>query len=159
MISGVTPGLRARLPTEAEWEYACRAGTITATWWGDGAEQLSRWVNGCDAAYQRAVPKHQGPWVAGDDGFAGPAPCRALPANPWGLHGMLGNVNEWVQDWHAPYPRERLIDPSGPSGGTQRVLRGGQCSSPPDHLRAGQRFADLPTLRSWAVGFRFAADP
>ena len=102
-----------RLPTEAEWEYACRAGSSTAYWFGDRADQLRSFA-----------------WFEGDsDGK--PHPVGQKRANAWGLYDMSGNVWEWCNDWYGPkyYRNSPTENPHGPETGEKRVLRGGAWSS------------------------------
>ena len=97
-----------RLPTEAEWEYACRAG-------GEGTAVVEGW--------------HQ------SNSEDTPHPVGAKPANAWGLHDMLGNVREWCLDWYGPYVEEGASDPRGPETGSFHVTRGGSFADPPEHCR------------------------
>ena len=109
------PGLPARLPTEAEWEYACRAGTTTPFSFGD---QITPDRVNYDGNY---------PYAGGEkDLYRGKTvPVASLPANAWGLYEMHGNVFEWCADWYEDYSAEPQIDPTGPQTGDLRVLRGG----------------------------------
>jgi formylglycine-generating enzyme required for sulfatase activity len=100
-----------RLPTEAEWEYACRAGTTTLWSFGDDENQMG----------QHAW--HQANTI--DVGEGHPHQVRQREPNPWGLHDTHGNVLEWCQDWYGVYPSESLTDPTGPASGNNRVVRGG----------------------------------
>lgn len=124
-----------RLPTEAEWEYACRAGGD-----GPGREELS--------AFAWHWP------ISG--GSSQPVATRL--GNGFGLHDMLGNAFEWVADWYGPYDAADLVDPRGPQGGTSRVVRGGswyfQTLS-----RAARRYEYEPREERRDVGFRVARDP
>ena len=123
---------RYRLPTEAEWEYAARAGTG-----GD------RYGEGLDAIA----------WCGGDfDGSTHPV-GQKLP-NAFGLHDMLGNVNEWVQDWHGGYPGGSVTDPQGPASGRSRVERGGIWFDHARHCRVSARYCDSPGNRGFFLGFR-----
>ncbi len=140
------PGLDARMPTESEWEYACRAGTETSTWVGD---LTLRGEN--DAPELDAIA-----WYGGNSGQAGTRPVRGRNANPLGLHDMLGNVWEWCADWHGMYDTAPVIDPRGPSLAASRVLRGGSWNSDARDVRAARRGADVPVLRYSDVGFRLA---
>jgi hypothetical protein len=113
------PGLQARLPSEAEWEYACRAGTTTPFSFGDNItpEQVNY-----DGNY---------PYAGGEKGLyrQKTVPAGSLPANPWGLYEMHGNVWEWCADWYGDYPNTPQVDPTGPQTGASRVLRGGSWTS------------------------------
>ena len=115
-------GLRYRLPTEAEWEHACRAGTETKFYWGDepaGKEQ---------AYFAQAWPeetKGADDWQETSWGLHTVLPVESEERNPHGLCHIAGNVWEWTADWHGPYPAEARTDPTGPAEGTKRVTRGG----------------------------------
>ncbi|WP_374681275.1 formylglycine-generating enzyme family protein [Accumulibacter sp.] len=140
------PELHARLPTEAEWEYACRAGTATPFACG---EQITP----AQANYHGGYPYaggQQGPYRQKT------VPAASLPANPWGLFEMHGNVWEWCADWYAEYPGERQADPVGPPYGKQRVLRGGTWSDPGRYARSANRSRIEPAYRPRSSGFRIA---
>jgi len=125
-------GRTYRLPSEAEWEYACRAGTTTRYWNGDDPEDLVKIANVPDRSFlEEHRRKNEKPLtyatIKGDDGYAGTAPVGSFQANPWGLHDMHGNVWEWCNDWYGAdyYKRARLADPRGLAEGDERVIRGG----------------------------------
>ncbi|HPC91616.1 MAG TPA: bifunctional serine/threonine-protein kinase/formylglycine-generating enzyme family protein [Myxococcota bacterium] len=122
-----------RLPTEAEWEYACRAGT-TAAWYGE-LDKIA--------------------WY-GDNSGGKTHPVGTKAPNAWGLYDMLGNVWEWCQDWYGAYPSGSVTDPTGPSTGSYRVFRGGSWSSRAWVVRAAYRHYDDPGYRSDALGLRLA---
>lgn len=130
-----------RLPTEAEWEFACRAGTNTPY----NAEVLRSvaWV-GYDDELARAL----------GDGES--QPVGGKPANGFGLHDMHGNVYEWCSDWYAPeyYHTSPVNDPSGAANGDERVLRGGSWEATPDCARSANRNGLSPNSRGYTVGFR-----
>ena len=132
------------LPTEAQWEYACRAGTDTAYSFGDviSAEQAS-----FDGNY---------PSPGGKKGLyrAKTVAVRDLPANAWGLHQMHGNVWEWCSDGLRPYGPQPVSDPVGPEDSAARVLRGGSWINGARYLRAAGRGRDRPDVRNDSVGFR-----
>ncbi|MBX3692681.1 SUMF1/EgtB/PvdO family nonheme iron enzyme [Dokdonella sp.] len=153
-------GKRYRLPTEAEYEYALRAGTQTAYWWGDGepASVLANLTGDRDRSpgkrsWGRAFKDY-------DDGYWGPAPVKSFPANPFGLHDIDGNVSEWVEDcWHDNYmraPRDSTawVNP----GCARRVIRGGSWGSAPEQVRSAWRLGVPASERSARVGFRVARD-
>ncbi|MEM0914907.1 MAG: SUMF1/EgtB/PvdO family nonheme iron enzyme [Planctomycetota bacterium] len=138
-------GKRYRLPTEAEWEYACRAGTTTVYHGGNELADLKRmgW-----ASYD------------GDPGSAGGTkPVGSFQANAWGLYDMHGNVMEWCSDWYAStYPNGVVTNPSGPAGGERRVLRGGSWYWLPSSSRSAKRNGDFDGARRHNIGFRVVLD-
>jgi len=144
-LNALAPGLDARLPTEAEWEHACRAGTTTATWAGG----LTINENG-DAKELDAIA-----WYHGNSGKMTHA-VREKAANPWGLHDMLGNVWEWCSDWRAPYDTKPAVDPLGAGAGTARVLRGGSWNDGAWLVRAANRLSLVPRGTLENIGFRLA---
>ena len=129
--------LEADLPTEAQWEYACRAGTQTAYSFGDSEADLSRHGN-----------------AETGDSFQERAGVGIFLPNPWGLYDMHGNVWVWCLDWSAPYDTEPAVDPVGPLVGTARVARGGSWFSAPVCHRSAFRFKQPPTFQQPKIGFR-----
>ena len=138
-----------RLPTEAEWEYACRAGTTTAYSFGNDVAQLGEYAWYLDNSEDTTHPVGQ------------------LKPNPWGLYDMHGNVWEWCQDWDGPYDLHRAIkdweaqvvsDPTGPASGEYRELRGGAFVTRPEFVRAAFRFDAHPSGLPCPLlfGFRLA---
>ena len=125
-------GVRYQLPTEAEWEYAARAGTSGDRYGGD-----------LDAIA----------WYDGNSG-GGTHPVGQKAPNAWGLHDMLGNVWEWVQDWYGEYPGGSVTDPQGPASGSYRVFRGGSWSRGARICRASYRNYNPPCIRLNLLGFR-----
>ena len=140
----LVPGVGFRLPTEAEWEYACRAGTSTTFWFGD---QITPEQVNYDGNY---------PYVGGKKGLyrKETVAVKSLPCNDWGLYQMHGNVWEWCQDWYSGYPTSAVIDPVGPAEGEQRVLRGGCWIDFGWFARSAQRDADDAGSRYGYAGFR-----
>ncbi len=137
-------GLDARLPTEAEWEYACRAGTTTATW-----------VGNLDIRDNEAVQLDAIAWYrANAEGSTHAVAQKA--ANPWGLYDMLGNVFEWCADRFGAYDGRVHTDPQGVTDGSFRVLRGGAWVSFARFVRAGFRNSNDPALRLDGIGLRLA---
>ena len=149
-----------RLPSEAEWEYAARAGTTTARYWGNGMEQAHLYANAADQSLRERL----GPNVAdrrfttGDDGFAFTSPVGSFRANSFGLHDMLGNVWEWCADqWHSSYegaPPEAVAWLRG--GLVARVMRGGSWRDNTRNVRAACRGSNSPGNRHGRIGFRCA---
>ena len=138
-------GLTAKLPTEAQWEYACRAGSQTAYSWGDQdhAGKMQCRTQGIDSA----KPQKQGT-----------VPVGSFTPNAWGLYDMHGNVAEWVADPFDPeyYLTSPANDPTGPAAGADRVLRGGGWSSPVECCRCASRNLDVePYGLASSYGFRF----
>lgn len=145
-----------RLPSEAEWEYAARAGTNTRYSWGDGAEWVCTDANVLDLT-GRQFNANWHWWVYCDDGHATTAPVGSFRANPWGLHDMAGNVWEWVQDcWHNDYTGAPTDGSARVSGGDcgKRVNRGGGWGNNPRSMRSASRDADGAQGYSNALGFR-----
>jgi len=132
------------LPTEAQWEYACRAGTETPFSFGEaiGADQVN--YNGND-------PYADGPK---DEYRKQAVPVKELPANKWGLYQMHGNVWEWCSDWYGDYPTAPQSDPTGSDYGSYRVLRGGSWIDNAWNARSAARFALRPDSAHDGWGFR-----
>jgi formylglycine-generating enzyme required for sulfatase activity len=127
-----------RLPTEAEWEYACRAGTTTAYHGGNTlSTRQANFGKGMKGASKLAT-----------------TPVGRYPANPWGLHDMHGNLWEWCQDWYNDYPPKDTTDPHGSKDGTERVLRGGSFTDIAQHCRSATRHKCEPNVRDHTIGFR-----
>ncbi len=137
-----------RLPTEAQWEYACRAGSKTA------------FYNGPITTLQCGVDDNLNAvgWYCGNSQNL-VHPVAGKKPNAWGLYDMLGNVQEWCQDWFGPYPADEVIDPTGPKKGTYRVMRGGAWFSPARDARCASRFGSPPPYRFRHIGFRLVIAP
>ena len=153
-------GKHYRLPSEAEFEYALRAGSAQRYPWGDGNpdKPIGNFTGEGDRSpskrsWSQAFPHYS-------DGYWGPAPSRSFPANAFGLFDMDGNVSEWVEDcWHdnyvrAPHDSNAWVNP----GCERRVVRGGSWGSDPNQVRSAFRIAAPPDTRSARVGFRVARD-
>ncbi|MXS84033.1 formylglycine-generating enzyme family protein [Nitrosomonas oligotropha] len=138
--------LKLCLPTEAQWEYACRAGSTTPFSWRDQ-------INSTLVNFNGNLPYNNGsPSEFREQAVA----VKELPCNDWGLYQMHGNVWEWCQDWFANYPAEPVIDPKGPESGDSRVLRGGSWNFRGRICRSASRFPYNPSLRHSTFGFRLA---
>ncbi|MDE1148050.1 MAG: formylglycine-generating enzyme family protein [Azospirillaceae bacterium] len=153
-------GLTYRLPTEAETEYATRAGTTTSRYWGDDVALQCKYANGSDQTvverFKDRVPKWYG--APCDDGYLTTSPVDAFPPNPWGLYDMLGNVYELTQDcWHDTYDGAPT-DGSAWLGGDchQHAARGGSTSPHPGSMRSASRVMMNTGDRSVFGGFRLA---
>ena len=142
-----------RLPQEAEWEYACRAGTNTVFWWGNDRQRGSGNGNFFDLNAKRLLPYTYWPF---DDGSLYSSPVGRYYSNPWGLFDILGNVGEWCEDWYNAnyYHVAPLYDPKGPSSGDECVVRGGGWLSSAGNARSAKRWMLGPNCAYWEVGFR-----
>jgi sulfatase modifying factor 1 len=141
---------RYRLPTEAEWEYAARAGSTRAYSWGDRIDCSRARYAASDYGMDDCRAYARGHGLPED----GPAPVKSYAPNPWGLYDMHGNVWEWVQDWYAPYPPGAQTDPQGPAFGSQKVRRGGSWFKYGYSLRSANRAYAHPASRLQTTGFR-----
>jgi formylglycine-generating enzyme required for sulfatase activity len=128
-----------RLPTEAEWEYACRAGTTTRYYWGD--KPSPTYLNYLDSAINGTVP------------------VGSYPPNAWKLHDMLGNASQWCLDWFGKHAAKPQTDPWGPTAGEARVLRGGWFRSRGEETTCGSRIGMRPDAAVPWAGFRVVMIP
>jgi formylglycine-generating enzyme required for sulfatase activity len=129
-----------RLPTEAEWEYTCRAGTTTEFSFGSNVDELGNYA-----------------WYK-DNSEGKIHPVGKKKPNTWGLYDMHGNVYEWCQDWYGDYPSASVVDPVGHAEGKKRVMRGGSWNDIARDMRSAYRHQGLPGARNKDIGFRVARD-
>jgi formylglycine-generating enzyme required for sulfatase activity len=134
-------GNKYRLPTEAEWEHAARAGTTTEYFLGDDPAALSQYA-----------------WFS-ENSQGTIHPVGEKKPNPWGLYDIYGNVWEWVADWYGDYRAGTVADPTGPDSGSTRVVRGGSWSGTAETCRSAGRNRGVPGFRGGSLGFRLAFSP
>lgn len=145
-------GRKYRLPTEAEWEYACRAGTTTPFSFGHCLSSREDNYAGVGPSYKLCTTVFQ-------EKRGHPVPTGTLAPNPWELHNMHGNVAEWCSDWYGPYPDKSVRNPQGQPEGTERVFRGGYWHADAAKCRSAYRGRFLPNFASDVVGFRLVLMP
>jgi formylglycine-generating enzyme required for sulfatase activity len=148
-------GRKYRLPTEAEWEYSCRAKTTTRYYSGDDEATLAHVANLADPSAKRKIPAWR-TTTSHDDGYVFTAPVGQLRPNAFGLHDMHGNLWEWCADWYDAdyYKSSPRQDPPGPASGTVRVARSGCWNEGLRTCRAADRSKGVPSYRSSGVGVR-----
>jgi len=149
-------GHRYRLPREAEWEYACRAGTRTRYANGDDPQQLTQIGNTFAADTRPYWPNWSDYSLAGQDGYAFTAPVGSFKPNAWGLYDMHGNAWEWTADWYGEdyYAHSLADDPAGPADGNVKVRRGGSWHTWALYARCSYRNWNTPQTRYVLVGMR-----
>jgi formylglycine-generating enzyme required for sulfatase activity len=153
-----TEGKRFRLPTEAEWEYACRAGTNSAYYNGNDPESLTQVGNVADSTAKKKHPEYSA--VSTNDGYVYTCPVGLFRANSLNLFDMHGNLFEWCSDWYAGYDVvAELSDPQGPSDGTHKVRRGGGWGNQAWSCRSAVRRRSVSSDRGTGLGFRVLLSP
>jgi len=148
-LNRLLPGLDAALPTEAQWEYACRAGTQTPFSFGAQITPAQANYNG----------KHPYAGAAKGEFRETTLPVKSLPPNAWGLYEMHGNVWECCADGYGPYGADDAIDPTGHADAASRVLRGGSWDDGARYLRAADRYHLHPDFANEDIGFRLCRAP
>jgi formylglycine-generating enzyme required for sulfatase activity len=147
-------GKKYRLPTEAEWEYCCRAKTTTRFWSGDRDEDLKGVANIADTSFKAKYSTATSA-QAWDDGYPFTSPVGQFRANGFGLYDMHGNVWQWCSDWYeTDYHKGLRQDPQGASDGEFRMVRGGSFDLPPRYCRSAYRYYIEPARRDFTIGFR-----
>jgi sulfatase modifying factor 1 len=146
------------LPTEAQWEYACRAGTKTAYPWGDNPDDGKGWANCADQSFKKKelpnAPDERA-FFSWNDGFVFTSPVGSFKGNAFGLYDMNGNAGQWCQDRYGEYEKGAAPrDPTGAKEGDLRVLRGGTWGVKPAHCRSANRSRNDPGSRIGSCGFR-----
>ncbi|WP_431173676.1 formylglycine-generating enzyme family protein [Acidovorax facilis] len=147
------------LPTEAEWEYAARAGTAGRFFWGDTEADASRFANTFDRSAMKALGNLPKDGFDVDDGFVGPSPIRSFQPNRYGLYDVIGNAWQYCRNVAYKYPATSVTDPLGPPTGTLYCVRGGDWLSIPFFARLANRTFMRAGERSETVGFRVIARP
>ena len=147
------------LPSEAEWEYAARAGTTTSRYWGDNIDEGCAYENIADQSLKKLAPQNVSVFANCDDGYSWTAPVGSFKPNPWGLYDMLGNVANWLKDCYADNysgaPADGSPNTAGPC--THRIFRGGAFNNSPRYTRSANRNNYFITEGRYAkIGFRVA---
>jgi formylglycine-generating enzyme required for sulfatase activity len=145
---GAASGKRVRLPTEAEWEYACRAGTVTPYFTGATLTTDQANYNGQFPLPGQRAGRNRGTLT----------PAGSFPGNRWGLHDMHGNAWEWTSDPHCEYPDGDVVDPAGSCASEFKVIRGGSWRFDADSARCALRYTHRPQDRGDSLGFRVVVE-
>lgn len=150
------------LPTEAQWEYACRAGTTTRFNNGDDPEKLVQVGNVLDAVFAARFPGYKDSRIHASDGYVFTSPVGRFQPNAFGLYDMHGDAVQWCSDWYGPkyYKNSPVDDPPGPRSGKSRVRRGSSWSAfGPLYSLSARRGKDAPTSSQFDAGFRVSREP
>ena len=140
--------LHYRLPTEAEWEYAARAGTSTVFYTGNNLTTKQ-------ANYNGNYPYNGNPQ---GKNLTKTSPVGSYPPNAWGLYDMAGNLYQWCSDWFGPYDLNQTTDPTGAKKGDQRVIRGGSWFDLAQYCRSANRYSYMPAKKRYNIGIRLVRD-
>jgi len=151
-------GKHYRLPTEAEWEYAARAGSQTVYPWGNNPDDGQGWANCYDHTASQRFPNPNWTPFTWTDGYVFTSPVGTFKPNAFGLYDTNGNALEWCNDWYSKYSSGDAIDPKGPEQQDYHVLRGGSWNYDEDGCRSAHRAKDAPTGRNNNIGFRVVLD-
>jgi formylglycine-generating enzyme len=143
-----------RLPTEAEWEYACRAGTTSVVYWGDVDKSTVDYAKVGRTFFSESKALGDSEIALPASEYEASAPVGTFKPNAWGLYDMIGNVSEMCQDWYGNYSAESQTDPTGPKSGEERIVRGGNTWTHPYMLHAASRGSVGPRWHEILVGFR-----
>jgi formylglycine-generating enzyme required for sulfatase activity len=147
-LTAQSTAIRFRLPTEAEWEYSCRAGAATAYGLGDTLQDASANIN----------TQPDLPWSPASDARR-TRHVGGYPPNRWSLFDMHGNVWEWTNDFAGPYDPAQDVDPKGPAAGLTRIIRGGSWYFDAASARCAQRYTHAPQDKGFSLGFRVVGEP
>jgi len=155
-------GRRFTLPTEAQWEYACRAGTATPMWYGSPEANFAKVANFADRRLNALTRRDSPKWIPTidtvDDGAIVPAEVGRYQPNPWGLMDMHGNVAEWTLSLYRPYPYRADDGRNDPTADGYRVVRGGSFYDRPHRGRSAFRWRYRPWQKVFNVGFRVVCE-
>jgi len=156
------------LPTEAQWEWACRANTTTSYHWGEAQDDFPKYANALDRTAKPLFPFLAAEFAGVEsDGHAVSAPVGTYAPNAWGLYDMAGNVAEWCSDWFGAYPEEAVTNPKGPPSGkggpgqspwyVYRVIRGSSWHALAQYHRSARRASTDPKIGMVNLGFRLVS--